>query len=114
MATKEIALKNLAKATNKGGRPKGVKNKTTLLREAVENGLQDYIHQSAKDVIQVVVKQALEGCRPSQKLLIERVIPNKKSEKDSNSKGVPQIVINVSGRKEDIDFVQDAEIINDD
>jgi hypothetical protein len=52
---------------NPKGRPKGSRNKSTLLREKIE--------QDIAAVLDVVQQQALAGDRASQRLLVERVIP---------------------------------------
>lgn len=57
---------------NPKGRPKGSKNKTTILLQSIENDLEE--------IIEVVKKQALAGDTTSQKLLLDRLIPTRKSE----------------------------------
>src|SRR3974390_3037552 len=52
---------------NPNGRPKGSRNKSTLLREKIEQGIEA--------VLDVVQQQALAGDRASQRLLVERVVP---------------------------------------
>ena len=59
-----------------------------LLVETLENG--------AVNVLEVVMEQAKEGCRASQKIVLDRIIPTRKAtDKDiDQSKG--NIIINVS------------------
>lgn len=52
---------------NPTGRPKGIKNKATLLRESLEDDL--------PSLLDVVKKQALEGDIQAAKLILERVLP---------------------------------------
>lgn len=71
------------------GRKKGSKNKSTILREALTNDFEQQLQQNFKQVIEVVISQAInEGCRQSQKLLLDRVIPtvHAESEKDKGGK----------------------------
>jgi hypothetical protein len=56
---------------NPKGRPKGSRNKSTLVREKIEEGI--------ADVLDVVQQQALAGDRASQRLLVERVLPRAKN-----------------------------------
>lgn len=52
---------------NPAGRPKGIKNKATLLRASLEDDL--------PDLLAVVKKQALEGDIQAIKLILDRVMP---------------------------------------
>lgn len=73
---------------NRGmGRKKGSKNKSTLLREALTNDFEAQLQTNFKAVIETVINQAInEGCRQSQKLIIDRVVPtvHAESTKDKN------------------------------
>jgi hypothetical protein len=68
------------------GRPKGAKNKSTLLKEALRGEFDEMLKKDFKKVLSVVVDQALDGCRQSQKLIIDRVVPSVHavSDKDDN------------------------------
>ena len=55
---------------NPKGRPKGSRNKSTLAREKIEQGI--------AAVLDVVQQQALAGDRASQRLLLELVVPRAK------------------------------------
>ena len=68
------------------GRKKGSKNKSTILREALTNNFEEQLEKKFKKVIKVVLDQAVDGCRQSQKLLIDRIIPtiHAESNKDKN------------------------------
>ena len=76
------------KAGNRGmGRKKGSKNKSTLLREALNNNFESQLQESFHKVVEVVISQAVnEGCRQSQKLLLDRIVPtvHAESNKDKN------------------------------
>ena len=56
------------------GRPKGAKNKSTLIREAIQGDFDKMLETKAKKIFEVVADQALEGCRQSQKMILDRVV----------------------------------------
>ena len=87
-------------AERKPGRPPGAKNKTTLVREALQNGFEEELEKGFLDVARAVIQQAKNGCRQSQKMLLDRVVPtvHSKSEEDENSfAGGVQIFIGTLG-----------------
>jgi hypothetical protein len=53
------------------GRPPGSKNKATQALEQLAEG-------QAEQVVQKVVEQALAGCVPSQRMVLDRVLPPRK------------------------------------
>ena len=70
------------------GRKKGSKNKSTILREALTNNFEDQLQEKFALVIETVINQAInEGCRQSQKLLIDRIIPTVHAESDKDVGG---------------------------
>ena len=70
----------------KPGRQKGSKNKSTLLREALTNNFEEALEKRFKKVIEVVLDQAEDGCRQSQKLLLDRVVPTVHATPDKDGK----------------------------
>ena len=67
----------------KPGRKKGSKNKSTLLREALNNNFEEQLAQKFHQVVNVVLDQAInEGCRQSQKMLLDRIVPTVHAESD--------------------------------
>ena len=92
------------------GRPKGAKNKSTLLRLALTEDFDKQLEKDFKAIIRVVAEQAKDGCRQSQKLLIDRVIPSVHAEsdkgKDNKFSGVVHVHI---GSLEDSQSVQVSE-----
>ena len=68
------------------GRKKGSKNKSTLLREALVHGFEEELERDFIKVVRIVMEQAIEGDRQSQKLILDRVVPtvHAASDKDAN------------------------------
>lgn len=81
------------------GRQKGVKNKLTLLREAVLTKQEHVILTELPKIIEVVCRKAQEGDLTAAKLILERIIPIRKQSDgdDSGSKGPPTINIVIEG-----------------
>lgn len=79
----------------KPGRQKGAKNKSTLLREALTNDFEEQLQKDFLKIVKVVITQAKEGCRQSQKLLLDRVVPtiHAESDKDPSSKFLGGVTI---------------------
>lgn len=76
-----------AKAGNRGmGRKKGSKNKSTLLREALTNDFEQELQKDFLQVVRVVLDQAKDGCRQSQKLILDRVVPTVHATSDKDDK----------------------------
>lgn len=88
------SLKNL----NKNGRPKGAKNKLTLLREAVLNRAETMVLDDWEEVVQTTLTMAKAGDATALKILWDRVIPSKRAvDTDSGANDKLNITINVSG-----------------
>lgn len=77
------------------GRKKGSKNKATLMREAMERKTSIQISKLAPKVLKKVGEQAIkEGCRTSQKMILDRAVPIRKAEDDSgHQQATVEIVI---------------------
>lgn len=86
-----------AKNLQRGGRKKGAKNKSTLLKEALRGDFDVMLQNKAKAIFNVVADQALEGCRQSQKMILDRVVPtvHAESDKKDGNKFDGGIVINI-------------------
>lgn len=94
-------------APKRRGRPKGSKNKKTLMVEAVRKDILaragDLMLLKAEEVVQKVVNQALEGCTTSQKLIFDRLLPSQKATEGTNAGGErPQVTINIQGPAEKV------------
>ena len=91
----------------KAGRQKGVKNKSTLLRLALTEDFDKELEKNFKGIIRAVAQQALDGCRTSQKMIIDRIIPtiHAESDKDKGQKFAGGIHITIGS-------LEDAKVIS--
>jgi hypothetical protein len=64
---------------NLKGRPKGVKNKTTLFKEIIRNGFEEEMIKDFSKVYKSVVNKAIEGDMTAAKLLFDRALPTSKA-----------------------------------
>lgn len=81
----------------KGGRPKGSKNKSTLLREALNNQFEEALKIQFEAVVSAVVKEAIDGNMVAAKMLLDRIIPVHKAADFKKTAGGVEISINVEG-----------------
>lgn len=98
----------------KGGRPKGSKNKSTLLREALNNQFEEALKIKFEAVVNAVVQEAVDGNMVAAKMLLDRIIPvHKAADFKKSSSGGMEITINVEGMASSVridpDVVEDAE-----
>jgi hypothetical protein len=61
------------------GRPKGAKNKTTLVKEAVKGHWDELMVSKARDVFNKAVEMALEGDTQCIKMIMDRAVPVSKA-----------------------------------
>lgn len=91
----EIAQKNFA---GKRGRPKGAKNKLTLLREAVINKAEEMVLNDWEEVVNTTLELAKQGDTQCLKILWDRVIPSKRAiDENADRDKKPVVQINISG-----------------
>lgn len=62
------------------GRIKGSKNKATILRAKMENKVSIKLSKAMPAVVDKVIDQSIEGCRQSQKMILDRVVPVKRAD----------------------------------
>lgn len=105
---------------NPNGRPKGAKNKTTIMREAIEAKLVGKLNEDAEKIYKKCVHLAMGGDTTCIKILMERLIPVVKQTEQDTSSGSKGITINIAGmevQKEksiiDSKEVEDAEVLED-
>ena len=86
------------------GRPKGSKNKMTLVTEAVEKKLLKaaggLMLKEAQDILETVAQRAKDGDMTAAKLILDRIIPIQRAREDLVS-GTTSIQINIVGSEID-------------
>lgn len=98
---------------NLKGRPKGVKNKTTIFKEVIREGFEDKLLKDGMKVIDAVVAKAIDGDMTAAKLLLDRILPTSKAidlEALEKSKGL-SISINIGSLEDSV--IEDAVVIED-
>ena len=104
----------------KQGRPKGSKNKLTLLREAVLEKAEHMVLSDWEEVVQTTLTLAKAGDTSCLKILWDRVIPSKRAIDPDSGDKTPQVTINISGMQiksvmdepiEDADY-EEVEVID--
>lgn len=95
---------------NPAGRPKGAKNKITMLRQALEGELRVQIGPHMADILMIAIDKAKEGNEAMIKLLLDKTLPSIKSGEDEDAK-LEKIQINI-GRLPDRTDTQEGIVIN--
>lgn len=93
---------------NPAGRPKGSKNKITLMKLALELNLRKQLENDAHEILRKAIELAKAGDQAMIKLLVDKMVPTSKAMEDEPTKEKVQIFIdrlpergdiNVQGRK---------------
>jgi len=110
--SKEVAEKN-KRGFNLKGRPKGCKNRSTLVKEAIRGGFDDLMMKSAQKVFEAVVDEAINNKNmTAAKLIMDRVLPTSKAidlEALEKSQGL-SISINVGSLEKQLEPL-DADVV---
>lgn len=88
---------------NPAGRPKGSKNRTTLVKQAIEGQLVDELSGESIEILKKAIEMAKKGDQAMIKLIIERVLPLRRATDDDDRHATPavNIVVNtLTGRDE--------------
>ena len=89
-----------ANLTKPAGRPKGAKNKLTLVTEALEKKLVKsaggLMLREAQEILETVAERAKNGDMTAAKLILDRILPVKRASEDLAS-GAMNIQINIVG-----------------
>lgn len=86
---------------NPRGRPKGSKNKTTLIRKEMEISALEELQKDSVKVLQKAVELALEGDTSMIKLVSDKILPNAKVDTEKGGqKGFGGINITIAGLEE--------------
>jgi len=98
---------------NLKGRPKGCKNKTTLVKEAIRGGFDDLMLKSAQKVFEAVVDEAINNRNmTAAKLIMDRVLPTSKAidlEALEKSQGL-SISINVGSLEKQLNPIEAEDV----
>lgn len=89
------------KSGNPVGRPKGSKNRSTLIKNAIELDLTERLQEDAVKVYQKTVDMALKGDTTCIKLLMDRLLAPRKASDDVLDKGSGGIQIVVQNMQPD-------------
>jgi hypothetical protein len=81
---------------NPNGRPRGSKNKVTLLKEAVLMEAEDLVLRKFKDIVEKTIELAENGDSTCMKIIWDRVLP-KDIDKQSKKDDKMNITINIEG-----------------
>jgi len=90
-------LKKGGPSLNPGGRPKGTKNKLTLMQNELIDQFAGEMNKEFKAIIQTIIKEAKKGDMTAARLLMDRAIPARKAVEHYGAKESSSIVINVQG-----------------
>ena len=76
MSSKPVATKfQKGMSGNPKGRPKGSKNKSTILREAMETKTDRMLSREVPKVLKVVIAAAIKGDMSAAKMILDRAVP---------------------------------------
>lgn len=78
---------------NPAGRPKGTKNRVTLMKVALELDLRTRLKHDAQEILDKAIDMAKNGDQAMIKLLIDKMIPTSKAIDDEPTKERVQVVI---------------------
>lgn len=101
---------------NLKGRPKGVKNKTTIFKEAIREGFEERLLKDGMKVVDAVVAKAIDGDMTAAKLLLDRILPTSKAidlDQLEKSKGL-NISINIGQLEDNSVDVIEGEVVEGD
>ncbi len=98
----DLKAQNTAiKPINKGGRPKGSKNKDTLFKELMTTDFQSIAKKDIAQVYDILFQKAKKGDLKAIKLILDRVVPVTKAvDLEQLEKGGLLININVGSLEE--------------
>lgn len=88
MANKKVTKFKPGESGNPAGRPKGSKNKVTVLKLMAEEAWRERNSEAVQEVLDLILAQALNGCKASQKLIFDAMVSksNVSEEKSAGSK----------------------------
>ena len=82
---------------NATGRPRGARNRASIVREAIEESLQRDLAQNAAQLVDVATGMALDGDKQMLKLLLGEMLKPARTADPSVGKGAPRkVVLNIT------------------
>lgn len=93
---------------NPNGRPKGSKNRVTLLKLMAEEAVREKSTEDMLRVAELVIRQAMDGDTKSQKLVWDAIMS--KGSSDDKTQGKEKVEINIGGVAAKPEPVQVTEI----
>jgi len=91
-----------------GGRPLGAKNKSTILKEIIENNVQKQFAEFVEEAANHLMEGVREKDSTCTKIFWDRVMPSQKAV-DGATASVPLVTINISG----LENVPEAIVVED-
>lgn len=101
---------------NPAGRPAGSKNKTTILKQAIENNLIPELEKDVPLLYRQAVDMAMNGSETMMKFLLERIMTKASVDLGDMSKSAGGINIVIQGMEQpraSVEVVEEAEIIEE-
>jgi hypothetical protein len=87
---------------NPGGRPKGSKNNSTMVKQAIEGQLVGELADNASDILAKAISLAKQGDPAMIKLLLDKLLPSARSDNLNIEKGSKGINIIIKGMEPEI------------
>ena len=100
---------------NPKGRPKGSKNKSTILREAMENKTDRMLSREVPKVLKVVIDAAIAGDMSAAKMILDRAVPVIKAGDGNDSAiagGINITIKNLTADHGKVETVVEGEVID--
>lgn len=88
-----VAVKDKSQNLSAGGRPKGSKNKITLLKLMTEEAVRSRHLDSMLEVCGKIIEDALKGDRDCRKLVWQSIMSKSGSDQTTSSGEAPTIVV---------------------
>lgn len=95
VATRKNTQFTKGQSGNPRGRPKGSKNKSTLLREAMQSKADRILSKEVPEVLKVVIRAAKAGDMSAAKMILDRAVPVKKADDGDGDNGNKLVQITI-------------------
>lgn len=81
---------------NPNGRPKGSKNRSTVIKQAIEGDMLDRLEKDAVAILEKTIDMAKKGDRTCIKILMDRLLPARRAEENNKEKGSGAVSITIN------------------